>query len=112
MALDPNFKQRFAPRSSGSKRATSLQPSSNAALPEGLGEGLVIYSSRILRKLRQNPDRSMPLFEIADSIPARVEALLPVIQLLAKQGFIERVKEDPSGNDVYHLTPTGNDIPA
>jgi hypothetical protein len=80
------------------------------ALPKGLREAVIAYSSKILTALNGAPDKTMHLFDIAKETSTRVDTLLPVTRVLQNEGYLERISEDAVGNDAFRLTDAGSKI--
>lgn len=81
------------------------------ANPVPLGAEAVFNSigNQVLAILGGLPEST--LLNLASASNMRLEALLPVIQYLATKGLVERVHEDPSGNDTYKVTQAGLNPP-
>lgn len=102
--MTANFKERFSldflDPSTGSK-------SSEAQLPVGMESVLNAYGNQILANIKAAPNQTSDLFGLARMSSARIENILPVVQYLAGKGLLERVIEDPLGNDTYRATAAG-----
>ena len=106
-----DFKQRFGLDYLTNRPETSKPPASrDLTLPPGLGDAVIAYSGRILGALNGAPQQTIRLFDIARQISTRVDTLLPVINVLINQGYIERTLEDPVGDDTFRLTDAGRKI--
>jgi hypothetical protein len=77
------------------------------SLPLGLDAVLNSVGTQILSIMRANPGQPISLLNLASASSMRLEAVLPIVQYLAGKGLIQRVVEDPSGNDLYQLTRAG-----
>lgn len=104
-----SFKDRFSLDFLTPSDAPSSQRPSDTQLPRGLEAVLDSYSGQLLSTMKAAPDQTIDLLELAKTSSTRLETVLPVVQHLANKGLIERVREDPSGNDTYKVTPAGQD---
>jgi hypothetical protein len=76
-------------------------------LPLGMEAVLKSLGGQILTAMKAQPDQTSDLLGMAKLISMRLEAVLPIVQYLAENGLIERVVEDPTGNDTYKITLAG-----
>jgi hypothetical protein len=108
-----NFKDRFsldflspdpsAPRTTEPPTA----PYDLSKMPQGIEAVLDSLGGNLLSKLKAAPNKTSNLLGLAIATPVRLDALFAVMQHLASKGLVERVVEDPSGNDTYRVTPSG-----
>lgn len=116
MSVSP-FKERFslawlapsdAPAVANSAYSSSRPAAASAIpvnpLPLGMEAALDLIGNQVLAKLAAMPGQTSNLLNLASASSMRFDALLPVVQHLASKGFIERMVEDPSGNDTYKAT--------
>lgn len=80
-------------------------------VPIGLEPVLDSYGTQLISAMNQMPGNTTTLWDLARTASMRLDVILPVVQYLLSKGSIERVNEDPSGNDTYKLvnaptTPT------
>ena len=94
-----------APNPNGN-RGASLTGSS---LPFGIEAVLSSIGNQVLLKMKDMPNQSGNLLSVASISNMRFEAILPIVQFLASKGLVERTYIDPSGNDIYTVTPSGLD---
>jgi hypothetical protein len=111
MTVSP-FKDRFSLSwLATSSEATSPSPTSSNAAAEQLNPQVeAVFSlvgNQVLSILQKLPDQKDTLLNIASASSVRLDALLPVMQYLLSKGAVERVVEDPSGNDTYKISPSG-----
>jgi hypothetical protein len=76
-------------------------------MPQGIEAVLDSLGGQLLSNLKAAPNQTSNLLVLAKASSVRLDALFPVIQHLTSKGLIERVFEDPSGNDTYRVTPAG-----
>ena len=78
----------------------------DAELLQAQGLSLTEYS--VLTNLSEQPGRSMRMSELAGAISITVSGLTRVVERLARQGLVERVKADTDGRgQLAVLTPAG-----
>jgi hypothetical protein len=77
---------------------------SDAPLPIGMEAALNAYGNQVIASLKTLPDQTSDLLGLAKLTGTRMETLLPVIQYLMSKRLLERVAEDPQGNDTYKVT--------
>ena len=87
----------------------TTSPFASNTLPWGMDAVVNSVSAQILATMRTVPDQPISLLNLASASSMRLEAILPIIQYLAGKGLVQRVLEEPSGNDLYRLTPSGLD---
>jgi len=63
--------------------------------------------NHVLAKLDTMPGQTSALLDLASISSIRFEVLLPIVQYLAGKGLLERLIEDPSGNDTYKIAQAG-----
>jgi len=85
-------------------------PSTVNQVPAGWDAVLNSIGNQVLATLSAIPGKTSTLLNLASASNMRLEALLPVIQYLAGKGLVERVVEDPSGNDTYKV-PQADQVP-
>jgi hypothetical protein len=90
--------------------AASSPRASDTALPQGLSDAVIAYSGKVLGALNAESSQTLGLFDIARRLSTRVETLLPVMRLLAERGYVERISEDPIGDDTFRLTAPGKKV--
>jgi len=86
--------------------------SSKQEMPPGLEDALLAYGGKVVSALKTAPAQKRSLFELVDYTASRIDTLLPVVNYLMTRGYINRVVEDPKGNDTFQLTSVGQNIPA
>jgi DNA-binding MarR family transcriptional regulator len=75
-------------------------------LLESQGLNLAEYS--VLMNLSEQPDRSMRMSELANVVSITVSGLTRVVDRLARQGLVERVRAETDGRgQLAVLTPAG-----
>ena len=75
-------------------------------LLESQGLNLTEYS--VLMNLSEQPDRAARMSELADAVSISVSGLTRVIDRLARQGLVERVRAETDGRgQLATLTPAG-----
>jgi len=116
-----SFKDRFSlgfltssqsdsqPSAPGSSESQNPLTSNNNQLPVGMEAVLSSISIQVLSGIRNTAGQPITLLDLARESSMRLEAIMPIVQYLANKGLIERVLEDPSGNDSYKVTPAGQD---
>jgi DNA-binding MarR family transcriptional regulator len=78
----------------------------DAELLQAHGLSLTEYS--VLTNLSEQPGRSMRMSELAGAVSISVSGLTRVVERLARQGLVERVKADTDGRgQLAVLTPAG-----
>jgi DNA-binding MarR family transcriptional regulator len=78
----------------------------DAELLQAQGLSLTEYS--VLTNLSEQPGRSMRMSELAGAVSITVSGLTRVVERLARQGLVERVKADTDGRgQLAVLTPAG-----
>jgi DNA-binding MarR family transcriptional regulator len=71
-------------------------------------QGLSLTEYSVLTNLSEQPGRSMRMSELASLVSISVSGLTRVVDRLARQGLIERVKADTDGRgQLAVLTPAG-----
>jgi hypothetical protein len=93
---------------SSSDRPAPAAPAAANPLPPGLETVMSSIGDQVLSKLRAMPSQTSTLLNLASASSLRLEALLPITQFLVGMGLIERVQEDPTGNDTYKVTSAGS----
>lgn len=107
MSVSP-FKDRFSLSWLASpSETTQPNPNSPEQLPPGAEAVFSSVGNQVLSSLHAQPGNTSTLLNLASASSMRLEALLPVIQYLVSKGWVERVAEDPSGNDSYTITQAG-----
>jgi hypothetical protein len=104
-----DFKEQFSLGYLGgsqSIRPSSFSKSVEAPLPAGIEDVLASYSEKFVSVFKTAPDKTMKLFDLAQTTSNRLEVVLPIVQYLSGKGILERVNEDPVGNDTYRLNPS------
>jgi hypothetical protein len=103
-----DFKEQFSlGYLGGSQRIRSSSYSSvDPSFPAGIEDVLASYGEKFISVFKAAPDKTMNLFDLAHTTSSRVEVVLPIVQYLSGKGILERVKEDPVGNDTYRLNPS------
>jgi hypothetical protein len=106
-----NFKDRFsldylspAPAASSSAKPRETQVTSD------VDAVVKSYGNLILNMMKTLPNQSSDLLGLAKLGSTRFETLLPVVQHLSDEGLLERVVNDPSGNDTYKVTYAGQNL--
>ncbi len=103
-----DFKEQFSLGYLGGSQR--VRPSSYSSvetpLPPGIEDVLASYSDKFVSVFKAAPDKTMKLFDLAQTTSNRLEVVLPIVQYLSGKGILERVNEDPVGNDTYRLTPS------
>jgi hypothetical protein len=107
-----DFKERFGLDYLKSPREDVLSPKNKELLPEGLGDALVAYSGKVMNKLNLIPSHTIRMFDLAREMSTRIDVLLPVVRFMVDRGYVEKISEDPTGNDEIRLTPAGEEIVA
>ena len=75
-------------------------------------QGLNVTEYSVLMNLSEAPGRSLRMSELADYVSISVSGLTRVIERLARQGLVERVRAQSDGRgQVAVLTPAGLGIP-
>ena len=106
-----DFKERFGlDFIVGSRSDTKSNKTDDLLLPKGLRDAVLAYGGKIMGTLNSKPEKSMRLFDLAEATATRVDTLLPVTKALVDAGYLERVSEDPVGNDTFRLTDPGSKI--
>jgi hypothetical protein len=72
-----------------------------------IDDALLAYSRTLLQALKESPQGSARLFDLAAKVGARVEVLSGVAKELMGKGYLARLEEDKVGNDFLQLTPAG-----
>jgi hypothetical protein len=100
-----DFTEQFGLSYLGGRRVS--KPASYSAaetvLPSGTQDVLDSYREKYVAVFKAAPDQTMSLFGLAQTTSSRLEVVLPIVQYLSGKGVLERVKEDPVGNDTYKL---------
>jgi len=91
------FDLSYLQKSDASEVTPSLRPE--------VEEAVIAYGSKVLGAMKQTP--SVKLFDLASTLSLRFDTVLPVLQRLQATGLVERVSEDPIGNDSYAVTASG-----
>ena len=96
----PSFKDRFS-----LDFLTPDAPQTSNAAPTTVPQNIeVVFASvgeRLLGVLRDMPDQSTSVLNLAAASGMRFEAIQPVVQYLESRGLATRTMIDPSGNDIY-----------
>jgi hypothetical protein len=87
-----------------------VAPAAPPPLPAGMEEALLAYSRPILETLKRSPGATNEAFEVAKQVKARFDVIIRVLDYLAGKGYLERVAEDPQGNDTVRLTGAGEKL--
>ena len=90
-----------------SPQPAPAQASSVNPLPSGTEAVLELVGNHVLAKLDTMPGQTSALLDLASISSIRFEVLLPIVQYLAGKGLLERLIEDPSGNDTYKIAQAG-----
>jgi hypothetical protein len=83
----------------------SVAPQTTPATRPEIDEAVIAYGSKVLSAMKQAP--SIKMFDLASGLSLRVDVVIAVLQSLRQTGLVERVHEDPIGNDSYALTAAG-----
>ena len=105
-----SFKDRFnldylvtGPNANDPSPASSSSTPTVTQVPIGLQPVLESYGNQLIAAMNGVPGNTTTLWDLARLASMRLDVILPVVQYLVSKGAIERVNEDPSGNDTYKL---------
>ena len=90
--------------SSGAERSSSSGP--EQSLPPFMERALLSYGRPLLQSLLKQHGRGR-VFELIDLLGVDVETLMPVINYLVSNGYLEKREEDKRGNHELQITPAG-----
>lgn len=104
-----SFKDRFSldflsPHSGNSGNAAQ---NLNSLFPQGIDAAVDAVGGQLLSNMKAAPGQTIELVDLAKASSTRLDVVFPVVQHLASKGLVERILEDPSGNDTYRVTPAG-----
>lgn len=98
-----DFKQRFGLDWRDITNSSATKSQGSEPLPAGLEDALIAYGSKVTESLNRAPSQTLRIFDIAKELGLRIDTLLPLISYLVGKGYIERVADDPLGNDTVRL---------
>jgi hypothetical protein len=105
---ESSFKDRFSLDYLGEQsNAQPTSKSNDTPLPPGLEAVLDSVGFQLMSAMQSASDQSSKVLELAQATSTRLDTVMPVLQYLANKGLIERVQQDPTGNDTYRLTLAG-----
>jgi len=105
-----DFKDRYGLGFLIKGKDSTPEHSDKIAMPHGMQDALIVYGRLILESLKQKPNNSLPIFEIARDLNMQIETLLQLVKYLITKGYLFTVQEDPIGNDVVGLTDAGKKL--
>jgi hypothetical protein len=79
-------------------------------LPSSVEAVLQSIGWQVLSTIKATFGQTSTLLDLAKASSMRLEAMLPIIQYLTQEGLLERVLEDPAGNDTYRVTPASSKL--
>jgi hypothetical protein len=86
------------------------QSRTQGSLPSAIEDTLIAYGRPLLEALKQRPGHTSQAIELATALKVRFDIVISVLDYLARKGYLERVGEDPIGNDTVKLTPAGDKL--
>jgi len=82
----------------------------SAAVATGIDDALIAYGRLVLDALDKSPNKTKQILDLAPETRVRIDMLLRLEEYLVAKGYVEKVQEDPLGNDAIRLTPQGKKL--